>query len=72
MKSTAGTLPDLLPRWPRNSFASMEHPMPIRLSWGLDWPTSAISGGFQPPERARRELSTPAEGGVSPASLRLT
>jgi len=22
MKSTAGTLPDLLPRWPRNSFAS--------------------------------------------------
>ena len=51
MKGTAGTLPDLLPRRPRNSFAFMEHPMPIRLSWGTDWPTSASSGGFQPPER---------------------
>ena len=24
--------------------------MPSRLSWRIDWPTSAISGGFQPPE----------------------
>ena len=33
----------------------MEHPRPIRLSWGIDWPTSASCGGFQPPERARRD-----------------
>jgi hypothetical protein len=49
MNCTAGTLPDLLPGWPRNSFASMEHTMPVMLSLGIKWPTSAISGGFQPP-----------------------
>ena len=27
--------------------------MPITLLWEIDWPTSAISGGFQPPERAK-------------------
>ena len=54
MNSIAGTLPDLPPRWPRNSFASMERPMAIRFSWGMDWPTSAIGGGFQPPERQVR------------------
>jgi hypothetical protein len=52
MKSTAGTLPDLLPRWPRNSFASKKPTMPIKPSQGIDWLTSAIGGGFQPPERA--------------------
>src|ERR1700675_455577 len=48
MNCTAGTLPDLLPGQPRNSFASMKKTRPITLSWGIDWPTSAISGGFQP------------------------
>jgi len=62
MNSTAGTLPDLLPGRPRNSFAYMEHTMPITLSWGIDWPTSAISGGFQPlsaPGKIRQILVPP-------------
>ena len=54
MKSTAGTLPDLLPRWQRNSFPSMEHTMPIAPSQGIDWLTSAISGGFQPRLRGQQ------------------
>jgi hypothetical protein len=36
------------PAAPRNPFASMKHTMPIMRSWKMDWPTSAMSGGFRP------------------------
>ncbi len=53
MNSTAVAVPDVQFRWLRNSFASMKCSMPIIRALRMNWPTSAISGGFRPPERAK-------------------
>jgi hypothetical protein len=54
MESIAGSLPDLQTRKPRNSFACINRTMPMLCSRRMDWPTSAMSGGFRPPGALRQ------------------
>ena len=49
MNTFAGSLPEMQLRRPRKSFARINRTMPMLCSRGMDWPTSATSGGFRPP-----------------------
>jgi hypothetical protein len=48
IESGASSLPVLQPRERRNPFACINRTMLMLCSWRMDWPTSAMSGGFRP------------------------